>query len=183
MGLEIVFLHTGHKTVGIAGLEQRRLDMRKNNELVIGNAFEDLEALMASAKEIVALAESFSSNGGGAETNAVANALGLVTTKEMLGGGSNSESLYISELSRNLAEFLTDDFWFIVVIIVTGIWQAAGYGAVIYLAALSGISPDLYEAAVVDGAGRWKHGPVFAGHPRPRRLHLGHRFHALLGQF
>lgn len=53
-------------------------------------------------------------------------------------------------------EFLTNDFWFIVVIIVTGIWQAAGYGAVIYLAALSGISPDLYEAAVVDGAGRWK---------------------------
>jgi putative aldouronate transport system permease protein len=52
-------------------------------------------------------------------------------------------------------EFLTNDFWFIVVIIVTGIWQAAGYGAVIYLAALSGISPDLYEAAVVDGAGRW----------------------------
>ncbi|KAH7417776.1 vacuolar protein sorting protein-like protein [Cadophora sp. MPI-SDFR-AT-0126] len=97
------------KTVGIAGLEQRRLDMRKNNELVIGNAFEDLEALMASAKEIVALAESFSSSGGGAETNAVANALGLVTTKDMLGGGSNSESLYISELSRNLAEFLTDD--------------------------------------------------------------------------
>ena len=53
-------------------------------------------------------------------------------------------------------EFLTNDFWFIVVVIATGIWQAAGYGAVIYLAALAGISPDLYEAAVVDGAGRWK---------------------------
>ena len=53
-------------------------------------------------------------------------------------------------------EFLTNDFWFIVVVIITGIWQAAGYGAVIYLAALAGISPDLYEAAVVDGAGRWK---------------------------
>ncbi|KAA8570980.1 hypothetical protein EYC84_000353 [Monilinia fructicola] len=67
---------------------------------------------MASAKEIIALAESFaSSNGtnGNTESNAVASALGLVTTKEMLGGGSNSESLYISELSRNLAEFLTDD--------------------------------------------------------------------------
>ena len=85
--------------------------MRKNNELVIGNAFEDLEALMASAKEIVALAESFANNGanGNSESSAVANALGLVTTKDMLGGGSNSESLYISELSRNLAEFLTDD--------------------------------------------------------------------------
>jgi ESCRT-II complex subunit VPS36 len=99
------------KTVGIAGLEQRRLEVRKNNELAIGNAFEDLETLMASAKQIVALAESFAtSNGTGtSETSAVANALGLVTTKEMLGGGSNSETLYISELSRNLAEFLTDD--------------------------------------------------------------------------
>ncbi|RDL39810.1 Uncharacterized protein BP5553_04150 [Venustampulla echinocandica] len=100
------------KTVGIAGLEQRRLEVQKNNELVIGNAFEDLEALMASAKEIVALAESFAAANGGngsSESNAVANALGLVTTKDMLGGGSNSESLYISELSRNLAEFLTDD--------------------------------------------------------------------------
>jgi ESCRT-II complex subunit VPS36 len=98
------------KTAGIAGLEQRRLEVRKNNELAIGNAFEDLETLMASAKEIVALAESFAASGGvNGESSVVANALGLVTTKDMLGGGSNSESLYISELSRNLAEFLTDD--------------------------------------------------------------------------
>jgi ESCRT-II complex subunit VPS36 len=99
------------KTVGIAGLEQRRLEVRKNNEIVIGNAFEDLEALMASAKEIVALAESFASSNDNpsTESSAVANALGLITTKDMLGGGSNSESLYISELSRNLADFLTDD--------------------------------------------------------------------------
>ncbi|KAG9246205.1 vacuolar protein sorting protein-like protein [Calycina marina] len=97
------------KNFGIAGLEQRRMEVRKNNEAVIGNAFEDLEALMASAKEIIALAESFPQNNGtGSESNAVANALGLVTTKDML-GGTNSESLYISELSRNLAEFLTDD--------------------------------------------------------------------------
>jgi ESCRT-II complex subunit VPS36 len=106
------------KTVGIAGLEQRRLDLRKNNELVIGSAFEDLEALMASAKDIVALAETFArqTNGtasGNSEANALlaqsASALGLVTTKDMLGGGSSSETLYLSELSRNLAEFLTDD--------------------------------------------------------------------------
>lgn len=104
------------KTVGIAGLEQRGLEMRKNNELVIGTAFEDLEALMASAREIVALAESFSrqANGGGSsEANALlaesASQLGLVTTKDIVGGGSSNESLYLSELSRNLAEFLTDD--------------------------------------------------------------------------
>ncbi|CZR67763.1 related to VPS36 protein, involved in vacuolar protein sorting [Phialocephala subalpina] len=100
------------KNVGIARLEQKRLEVQKNNELVIGNAFEDLQALMESAQEIIALAESFASKngaGGGSDSNAVASALGLVTTKDMLGGGSNSESLYISELSRNLAEFLTDD--------------------------------------------------------------------------
>lgn len=105
------------KTVGIAGLEQRRLDMRKNNEVVIGSAFEDLEALMTSAKEIVALAESFArqTNRGltGSEEDALlaqsASALGLVTTKDMLSGGSASDTLYLSELARNLAEFLTDD--------------------------------------------------------------------------
>lgn len=99
------------KAGGIAGLEQRRLEVQKNNEIVIGTAFEDLEALMASAKEIIALAESFAgtNSSGTSESSAVANALGLVTTKDMLGGGTNSETLYISELSRNLAEFLTDD--------------------------------------------------------------------------
>lgn len=108
---------TRKKTVGIAGLEQRGLDMRKNNELVIGTAFEDLEALMASAKEIVALAEGFSRQGNGGPGSSEANALlaesasqlGLVTTKDIVGGGSSNESLYLSELSRNLAEFLTDD--------------------------------------------------------------------------
>ncbi|ROW14025.1 hypothetical protein VPNG_04179 [Cytospora leucostoma] len=105
------------KTVGIAGLEQRGLAVQKNNELVIGTAFEDLEALMASAKEIVALAESFSrsTNGGpgSSEANALlaesASQLGLVTTKDIVGGGGSNESLYLSELARNLAEFLTDD--------------------------------------------------------------------------
>lgn len=106
------------KTAGIAGLEQLGLNMRKNNEILIGSAFEDLEALMTSAKEVVALAERFArqnSAGGGsfsAEESAIlaesASQLGLITTKDMLGGGK-SESLYLSELSRNVAEFLTDD--------------------------------------------------------------------------
>lgn len=112
---------TRNKTAGIAGLEKMGLDRRKNNELVIGSAFEDLEALMASAKQIVALAESFARqvNGGSEKATTEANALlaesasqlGLVTTKDIVGGGSGSgsESLYLSELARNLAEFLTDD--------------------------------------------------------------------------
>lgn len=53
-------------------------------------------------------------------------------------------------------EFLSNGPWFIATIIGTGIWQAAGYGAVIFLAALAGVSPELYEAAMIDGASRWK---------------------------
>lgn len=38
----------------------------------------------------------------------------------------------------------------------TNVWQFMGFNSIIYLAALSGIDQELYEAAVIDGAGRWK---------------------------
>ncbi|KKA30243.1 hypothetical protein TD95_005308 [Thielaviopsis punctulata] len=97
------------KSVGIAALEQKGLEMRKNNEIMIGSAFEDLETLMASAKEIVDLAERFSRQVNGAasaEASQMAVQLGLITTKDVAG---TSESLYLSELARTVAEFLTDD--------------------------------------------------------------------------
>jgi len=106
------------KVVGIAGLERRGAELRKNNEFVIGSAFEDLEALMTSAKEVIAMAERFrsqNSNGDGdndansAEAASLLSDMGLVTTKDMLSGGSGADRTYIAELSRNLAEFLTDD--------------------------------------------------------------------------
>jgi len=40
--------------------------------------------------------------------------------------------------------------------IVSDIWQTAGWGTIIYLAALAGVDQELYEAARVDGAGRWR---------------------------
>lgn len=40
--------------------------------------------------------------------------------------------------------------------IFSGTWQGVGYGSIIYLAALSGVDQELYEAAKIDGAGRWK---------------------------
>ncbi|WP_284643723.1 ABC transporter permease [Paenibacillus silviterrae] len=40
--------------------------------------------------------------------------------------------------------------------IASGVWQEIGWGSIIYLAALSGINPELYEASKVDGAGRWR---------------------------
>lgn len=53
-------------------------------------------------------------------------------------------------------DFFGEDLWFVILIIATGIWQTIGYGAVIYLAALAGIDPQLYEVSTVDGAGRFQ---------------------------
>lgn len=52
--------------------------------------------------------------------------------------------------------FLGDEKIFPYVLVGTDIWKEFGYGTVIYLAALTGVDPTLYEAATVDGAGRWK---------------------------
>ena len=50
--------------------------------------------------------------------------------------------------------FLGQKSTFVPTIIVTGIWQSFGWGSIIYLAAISGISPELYESALLDGANR-----------------------------
>lgn len=52
--------------------------------------------------------------------------------------------------------FLGSNFWFRKIMIFTDSWKEFGYGSIIYLAALTGIDPGLYEAASIDGANRWK---------------------------
>lgn len=52
--------------------------------------------------------------------------------------------------------FLILPEWFRTLYVGSGLWQSIGWNSIIYLAALSGINPSLYEAAVVDGAGRFK---------------------------
>ena len=52
--------------------------------------------------------------------------------------------------------FLGDAKYFKGTFVLSGIWQNAGWSAIIYIAALAGISPDLYEAAQVDGANKWQ---------------------------
>ncbi|WP_232436847.1 ABC transporter permease [Paenibacillus senegalimassiliensis] len=53
-------------------------------------------------------------------------------------------------------QFLMIPEWFRTIYISSEIWQGIGWGSIIYLAALTGIDPQLYEAATVDGANRWK---------------------------
>jgi len=52
--------------------------------------------------------------------------------------------------------FLLEPGFFRTIFISSGIWQGIGFGTIIYLAAMSGINPTLYDVAEVDGAGRWK---------------------------
>ncbi|MBA4496452.1 ABC transporter permease [Paenactinomyces guangxiensis] len=52
--------------------------------------------------------------------------------------------------------FLTDPGWFKLLIVIQVIWKESGWGTIIILAALAGVNPQLYEAAIIDGASRWK---------------------------
>lgn len=52
--------------------------------------------------------------------------------------------------------FLGEDGWFRFWVIASDMWESAGWNSIIFIAAIGGISPELYEAAQIDGAGRWK---------------------------
>lgn len=67
----------------------------------------------------------------------------------------NNMLMSIGMISKPIPFFSTPTlFWWLVTFINT--WKGAGWGAIIYLAGIAGIDPEQYEAATVDGAGRWK---------------------------
>lgn len=50
--------------------------------------------------------------------------------------------------------FMIQPKWFKTIYVLSGVWQSTGWGAIIYIAALSGVDPQLHEAAIMDGASR-----------------------------
>jgi putative aldouronate transport system permease protein len=58
-------------------------------------------------------------------------------------------------LGHEKVYFLMRPDWFRTIYIASGIWQGVGWGSIIYMAALTGIDVQLYEAAIMDGANRW----------------------------
>ncbi|MBA4496480.1 ABC transporter permease [Paenactinomyces guangxiensis] len=70
------------------------------------------------------------------------------------------ESGLVNTLLRSMGydpiDFLTNQEYFRTILVASDVWKSTGFGAVIYLASLATINPQLYEAAVVDGAGRWR---------------------------
>lgn len=52
--------------------------------------------------------------------------------------------------------FLSEKWHWAVTYLLIGVWQGMGWGTILYLAAITGINGELYEAAMIDGANRWK---------------------------
>ena len=65
-------------------------------------------------------------------------------------------NMFLNKLGIESIYFLQIPEYFRTIFISTGIWQGTGFAAIIYMAALAGISEDQYEAATVDGAGKFQ---------------------------
>lgn len=71
-------------------------------------------------------------------------------------GSSGMVNLMIKAITGSTVNFLTKEISWVIMYVAVGIWQSAGWGTIIYLAAISGVDTQLYEAAEVDGCGRIK---------------------------
>ncbi|OAS19306.1 polysaccharide ABC transporter ATP-binding protein [Paenibacillus oryzisoli] len=74
----------------------------------------------------------------------------------LLSENSGIVNRWIMEAGGESIPFLSSTDWFRSVLVGSDIWQNMGWGAIIYLAAMAGIDPTLYEAARVDGASRMR---------------------------
>lgn len=65
-------------------------------------------------------------------------------------------NMFITKLGGESVPFLNDPKHWVATYIFLGVWQSFGWNSIVYLAAIAGISPELYEAASVDGASRFR---------------------------
>ncbi|MFK4301313.1 MULTISPECIES: sugar ABC transporter permease [unclassified Paenibacillus] len=75
---------------------------------------------------------------------------------QVFGTQSGMINNVLTSLGFQAIPFLTDKNDWVITYLLTGVWQSAGWGTILYLAALTGINRELFEAAEVDGAGRMK---------------------------
>ena len=75
---------------------------------------------------------------------------------QLLGHGSGMVNNLFEQLGINRIPFLQENTNWLFSYLAIGVWQSMGWGTIIYLAAITSVNPELYEAATVDGAGRWR---------------------------
>lgn len=75
---------------------------------------------------------------------------------QLFAPGEGLVNMLIESLGGESIPFLNDAAHWIATYIGVGVWQSFGWNSIVYLAAIAGINPELYEAAAVDGAGRFR---------------------------
>lgn len=75
---------------------------------------------------------------------------------QLLSPNNGVINLVIKQFGGDPIFFLSKKEYFRTILVASDIWKEAGWGTIIYLAALSGVDEQLYEAAVIDGAGRFR---------------------------
>lgn len=75
---------------------------------------------------------------------------------QLLSEGSGMINNLIEQLGGTRIPFLQEDNNWLISYLAIGVWYSMGWGTIIYLASISSINPEMYEAAIVDGAGRWR---------------------------
>lgn len=75
---------------------------------------------------------------------------------QLFAPGEGLVNMMIEGLGGKSIPFLNDPTHWIATYIGVGVWQSFGWNSIVYLAAIAGINPELYEAAAVDGAGRFR---------------------------
>lgn len=75
--------------------------------------------------------------------------------KEFL-SASGPLNTWLSKIGGDAIPFMSLPDWFPTIFVTSGVWQALGWGTIMYLAAISNINPSLYEAAQMDGAGHFQ---------------------------
>ncbi|MCP1181590.1 MULTISPECIES: ABC transporter permease [unclassified Paenibacillus] len=75
---------------------------------------------------------------------------------QLFGNQSGMVNGVLESMGLNSIPFLTEKNPWLVTYLFTGVWQSAGWGTILYLAALTGVNKELFEAAEIDGASRLK---------------------------
>lgn len=75
---------------------------------------------------------------------------------QLLSESNGAINNLIAMMGGDRIPFLQEDTNWLISYLAIGVWQSMGWGTIIYLASISSINPEMYEAAIVDGAGRWR---------------------------
>ncbi|MEW1777562.1 ABC transporter permease subunit [Streptomyces sp. NPDC086777] len=80
----------------------------------------------------------------------------VISVFQQIFGGAGVLSQLLRRHGYDGLDLMTDPSTFKFLVTAESVWKDAGWGIIVFLAALASVSPDLYEAAAMDGAGRWR---------------------------